>query len=181
LGLVEGVSTDPAHTEDDFRAECDAEGEFHMRRAPRDMLVYAASPDRSLSGIDRISADAKADIAAALTTAKREHKRVLLVWGTNTDSRCYRLDEIFTKNEEIAAILNKGFVLLRIDVQTNAKLFEDDVKPRWRLPFPILTILDPDGKNLINQWTESWGFWGPPLNPDVAKVQAFLLQWSPSL
>jgi len=315
LGLVEGVSTDAAHTGDDFRAECDAEGEFHMRRAPRDMLVYAASPDRSLSGIDRITAeandvilsvgptasargrlidragrplanrvieagipvklgtlsnldfcsrtttnrrgeftianltpgwrwelaagvtvgvgdrafqsrevvgsltppsaarvelgdltlstnesagsqpepgltrkplfhpeaDAEADLAAALATAKREHKRVLLVRGSNADSRCYRLAEILTKNEEIAAILNKGFVLLLVDVQTNSKRLEDDAIPQWNLPFPMLTILDPDGKRLIDQWAHEWGFWGRPINPDVAKIQAFLLQWSPSL
>jgi hypothetical protein len=131
-------------------------------------------------------ADAQADIAAALAAAKREHKRVLLVWGTNASPGCYRLDEVMTKNEEIAAILHQGFVPLLVDVDanvkdTNLKLPGGYVNPRWRLPVPFLRVLDSDGKIMTNEWTQTWGLCWPPINPDVAKLQAFLLQWSPSL
>jgi hypothetical protein len=42
-------------------------------------------------------------------------------------------------------------------------------------------VLDSDGKIMTNEWTQTWGLCWPPINPDVAKLQAFLLQWSPSL
>ena len=49
-------------------------------------------------------ADAAADIAAAVERAKKEHKRVLVVYGGNWCGWCVKLDEFFKKDRNLAAV-----------------------------------------------------------------------------
>jgi RNA polymerase sigma factor (sigma-70 family) len=137
----------------------------------------APGPQPRNEPIYKPRADAKAEIAAALEVAKREHKKVLIRFGGNWCGWCYLLHDVFTKNEQVAAILKKGFVLVLVDIDTNKKLFESYVKADERRGFPHLTVLDADGNVLKNQETDVLEN-GPEYN--VAKVKAFLVQWLPS-
>jgi quinoprotein glucose dehydrogenase len=122
-------------------------------------------------------ADAKADIAAALKLAQREHKHVLLKFGGNWCSWCYKLHDTFTHVAAVAEVLKKGFVLVLVDEDTNKDLLKKYAPDEKRMGFPYLVVLDADGKVLRDQPTDVLEE-GPKHNP--AKVKAFLVKWSPS-
>jgi thiol-disulfide isomerase/thioredoxin len=122
-------------------------------------------------------ADAKADIAAALKLAQREHKHVLLKFGGNWCSWCYKLHDTFTHEAAVAEVLKKGFVLVLVDEDTNKDLLKKYAPDEKRMGFPYLVVLDADGKVLRDQSTDVLEE-GPKHNP--AKVKAFLVKWSPS-
>ena len=122
-------------------------------------------------------ANAKDDIATALMTAKRENKRVLIEFGANWCGPCFRLYDVLKKNAEVSAILNKGFVLVLVDVDTNQALLERYDEEGEGGGVPFLTVLNADGKVLRNRMKgglekESGSEY------DIAKVVAFLRQWS---
>jgi thiol-disulfide isomerase/thioredoxin len=123
-------------------------------------------------------ANAKDDIATALLTAKRENKRVLIEFGGNWCVPCFRLYDVFKKHAEVSAIVNKGFVLVLVDADTNPALLERYDEQGERGGVPFLTVLNADGKVLRNENTgelekkfASGGF-------DIPKVVVFLRQWS---
>ncbi len=122
-------------------------------------------------------ADAKADIAAALKLAQREHKHVLLKFGGNWCGWCYKLHDCFTHEPAVADVLKRGFVLVLVDEDTNKELLKKYAPDEKRMGFPYLVVLDADGKVLRDQPTDVLEE-GPKHNP--AKVKDFLVKWSPS-
>jgi thiol-disulfide isomerase/thioredoxin len=120
-------------------------------------------------------ADSKADIAAALKAATLDHKRVLIMYGGNWCSWCYKLHDLFKQDSEIATVLRNEFVRVMIDVDTQQKLMDHYVKKSEQHGVPFLTVLDTDGKVLINQETGALED-GPKHDPK--KVKAFLKKWS---
>src|SRR5438128_9998325 len=59
--------------------------------------------------------DAKAEIAEALATAAKTHRRVILVFGGNWCYDCHALDAAF-RSAEIAPLVNKNFVVVHINI-----------------------------------------------------------------
>ncbi|HOW19271.1 MAG TPA: DUF255 domain-containing protein, partial [Phycisphaerae bacterium] len=60
------------------------------------VVVRAAEPaNKKRDPIYNEKADAKAQIAEALARAKRDNKRVLIMWGGNWCKWCYRLHDVF--------------------------------------------------------------------------------------
>lgn len=100
-------------------------------------------------------ADAKTQIDAALARAKRENKRVLVQWGGNWCTWCIRLDRLYRENKEIRKELQYEYETVFVDAGRPkgknidlAMQFGADLQKHG---FPFLTILDADGKVLINQ------------------------------
>lgn len=120
-------------------------------------------------------ADANADIQAALKTAKIDRKHVLIMYGGNWCSWCYKLHDLFKSDHDIALILRNEFVQVPVDVDTQQKVFDDYVKKSEQHGVPFLTVLDSDGKVLVNQET---GALEKGKNHDPKKVKAFLEKWS---
>lgn len=125
-------------------------------------------------------ADGEALVSAALARAKAEHKRVLLDMGANWCIWCRRLHATFESNPEVAKALDKGFVVVMVDVNTrrgtkrNAGLVERLGNPT-RLGLPVLVVLDSDGRQLTTKDSgdlEEGGGHSP------SKIVAFLSQWS---
>jgi thioredoxin-related protein len=117
-------------------------------------------------------ADAKAQIAAAVAKAKRENKRVLIVYGGNWCSWCYKLHGLFAENEDVRGELESGYEVVLVDINSN-----QDVPKRYgaRPPgFPYLTVLDAAGKAVRHQSTGELEK-GPKHDPE--KVLAFLRAW----
>ncbi len=118
-------------------------------------------------------ADAEADIAAAVARAKKENKRVLVMYGGNWCGWCYKLHDVFKKNRDVARTLLYEYELVMVDIgRTNkhqdiVKAYEAKIKG-----VPFLTVLDGDGKVVVNQPTEPLEEGGDHHNPDL--VQAFL-------
>ena len=124
-------------------------------------------------------ADAKADLAAALARAKRDGRRVLVVFGGNWCSWCLKLHDLFEKDREIAGILRDGYERVAVDVgnfDRNGSIagsFGADLKKHG---VPLITVLDGAGKVLVNQDTGELEA-GPRHDP--GKVKAFLAKWAP--
>jgi thiol-disulfide isomerase/thioredoxin len=115
--------------------------------------------------------DATINIAAALKTANRDNKRVLVEFGANTCDSCRRLHDLFTKNAEISAAFHKAFVLVAVDSDANQKLVARFVPDERRHHLPFLALLDKEGKVLRIQGTDAIE---DGQNIDIAKVKAFL-------
>ena len=119
------------------------------------------------------SADAKADVAAALAKAKKEKKRVLVTLGANWCGWCRTLDGVFTKDEKVAPALAKSYVPVKVDVGKMTKNL--DLAASWGVDpkkgVPLLVVIDEKGNAVKVPSTETLesgkGY-------DTAKVLAFL-------
>jgi thioredoxin-related protein len=135
----------------------------------------AKKPAAKRAPIYNEKADAKADIDAALKTAKIQVKRVLMIWGGNWCGWCYKLHDVFEDDPDCAKIILDEFVVVPVDIKTNKTLYDHYVKRADQGGFPFLTVLSADGKVLTNQKSDPLEA-GP--RHDVKKVRAFLEKWS---
>lgn len=62
-----------------------------------------------------VNANAQEEIREASTTAAKQHKRILLVFGGNWCTDCHVLDNAFHQ-PRIAPMLNAGFIVVHIDI-----------------------------------------------------------------
>jgi thiol:disulfide interchange protein len=119
------------------------------------------------------TADAKADVAAAVAKAKEEKKRVLVTLGANWCGWCRALDRLFTTDEKVAAALSKSYVPVKVDVGRMKKNL--DLAATWgadpKKGVPLLVVLDGTGKSVKVQDTEALE---AGKGHDAAKVIAFL-------
>jgi thioredoxin-related protein len=115
--------------------------------------VKAKKATKERKAIYDEKADGKAQIAAALASAKRENRRVLIQWGGNWCSWCVLLHERFASDPELAKILRYEYDVVHIDSNSNKELADkyDAIKNHG---VPFLTVLDGGGKVLVNQPTE---------------------------
>jgi beta-lactamase regulating signal transducer with metallopeptidase domain len=73
---IEGVATEEVNMGNEFQVVSDQQGKFRVQRGPSEMLVYAATEDRSLSAIVRITADAK-DVVIPVAPTASAHGRLI--------------------------------------------------------------------------------------------------------
>ena len=123
------------------------------------------------------SADASAQIAAALRTARREHKRVLLDFGGNWCYDCHVLDLAFRRSD-LAPLLLANYVLVNVDVgEFNYNLA---IVNRYHLSImqgvPMLAVLDSAGRVLASSSDGAFQA-ARALGPQA--LIAFLTQWKP--
>ena len=120
--------------------------------------------------------DAEALISAAVLAAHRDNKRVLIEWGGNWCGWCYKLHDVFKKDDEVKPLVYENFELVLIDSGANRELMKHYGGADRQFSYPHLTVLGGDGNVLVNQNTE-------PLEEgsehDPALVAKFLREWSP--
>jgi thioredoxin 1 len=123
------------------------------------------------------TADAHADIAAALKTAAREHKRVILDFGGNWCGDCQVLD-IYMHQPPNLSLLEDNFVLVHVNIGHYDR--NTDLAARYGAPLkngvPLLVVLDAHGRVLLvqkNKEFEKMAMVTP------ASVTEFLNQWKP--
>ena len=123
-------------------------------------------------------ADAKADIHEAEAKAKKEHQRILLVFGANWCYDCHVLDQAFHQ-ADVAPLLQKGFQVVHVDVGDDGKK-NNDVAADYQVPLnkgiPALAVVDADGKLLYSQKNGEWES-ARSLDPD--DIVKFLDKWKP--
>jgi thiol:disulfide interchange protein len=122
-------------------------------------------------------AQARAEIAAALNTAARTHKRVLLDFGGNWCGDCRVLD-IYFHNSDNRPLLEANFVLVHVNVgQFDANL---DLAKKYGIPLekgvPAVAVLSATGKLLYSQRSGEFEKMG---RMEPADVTHFLVQWKP--
>ena len=128
------------------------------------------------------AADAKTQIAAALARARKDNKRVLLQFGGNWCGWCHKLHELFKADKAIARLLLCEYETVLVDVghsDKNMDLVAGYGADLAKGGVPYLTVLDAEGKALVNQETgplERPPEKGPAHDPE--KVKAFLAKWA---
>jgi thiol:disulfide interchange protein len=121
------------------------------------------------------TANPTADIAAALTKARAEHKRVILDFGGDWCPDCQVLD-IYFHQQPNAALLEKHFIVVHVYIgHMDLNL---DVPKKYGVPInkgvPALAVIDAHGKLLYSQQT---GQFENMRNMSSSDVTAFLNQW----
>jgi len=98
------------------------------------------------------SADTRQAISAAIVSAARTHKNIVLDFGANWCFDCHVLDEQMRK-PELASIVEKNFVVVHVDVARMDKNL--DLAAKYGVPLkrgiPALAVLDSGGKLLYAQ------------------------------
>jgi thiol:disulfide interchange protein len=142
-----------------------------------------ADPEYPKMGPDiyDVHADGSAQIAAALTTATAEHKRVILDFGANWCIWCRRLHSTFETDAPVSRALDEGFVVVMVDVNTRrGEKRNAGVNDKYGNPIehglPVLVVLDADGKQLT---TKDTGELEEGDGHSPAKILAFLAAWAP--
>lgn len=123
------------------------------------------------------TADAHAEIRAAVAKAARQHKRVIIDFGGNWCGDCRALDAYFHK-EPNASLLKSNFIL--VDVNIGRMDQNLDIAKQYEVPLekgvPALAVLDSKGGLLYSQKN---GEFEAMRRMDPASVTAFLNQWKP--
>ncbi len=120
------------------------------------------------------SADARADIAAAVAVAKKDHQRVLVMWGGNWCGWCHLLDGVLESDRTLSRTMLYEYKLVHVDIgkfDKNMDLAAELGADPKKHGAPFLTVIDGDGKAIANQETSSLEEGD---HHDPAKVKAFL-------
>ncbi|HJL18389.1 MAG TPA: thioredoxin family protein [Sandaracinaceae bacterium LLY-WYZ-13_1] len=104
-------------------------------------------------------ADARAQIDAAIASAREDGKRVLLMFGANWCPWCRRLDWVLSNEPRVSAALAQGYHLVHVDVGARDSDTNRDVAARYGDPLshglPCLVVLDAGGDVIHVQETGS--------------------------
>lgn len=143
--------------------------------APAFAQARPATPVIAPRHIYSETADPKADIAAGLAQARREHKRVILDFGGDWCPDCQVLD-IYFHQPENGALLDKNFVLVHVWIGHMDRNI--DLAAKYGVPIakgvPALAVLAPDGKVLYSQQT---GQFNDMRHMESKSVTEFLNRW----
>ena len=120
---------------------------------------------------------AKADIEGALKDAAKSKKRVIVDFGGNWCTDCKILD-INMKKPENAALLEKNFVMVHVNVGDKGISDNFDVAERFGIPLkkgvPALAVLESDGRVVYAQKN---GEFESMRKMDPQSVNDFLARW----
>ena len=122
-------------------------------------------------------ADAAPQIAAALGTAKKENKRVLLQFGANWCVWCHRFHDLLDTDPPLRAEMGADYVFVLVDTNeghnaaTNARYGSPA-----NMGIPALVVLDADGGTLMVKDSSELEE-GDHYN--LSKVMAFLKGFTP--
>lgn len=134
--------------------------------------IFSSAQSRNIYSA---TADAHADIAHAIQTARQEHKRIILDFGGNWCGDCQVLD-IYFHQQPNEAIVEKNFVVVHIDIGRMDK--NVDVANKYEVPLsrgvPALAVLDSHGRLLYSQKN---GEFESMRRMDPASVTEFLNHW----
>lgn len=125
------------------------------------------------------SADAMADIKAAVAKAASENKHVLIQVGGNWCPWCVKLHKLFHTDQKIDSLINANYVFILVNYSKENKNYATlkQLEFPQRFGFPSLVILDKTGKRLHTQDSsllESGDGY------DAKKVFGFLKGWTVS-
>ncbi|PSL48701.1 thioredoxin-related protein [Chitinophaga niastensis] len=142
-------------------------------------IPAAHAQTHDLEHIYNPTADAKADMDAALKQAARENKHVLLQIGGNWCIWCKRLYKFIEDDAALKTAMNSSYVVYHLNYSKenkNLPVLKELGFPQ-RFGFPVLVVLDAKGNRLH---TQNSGLLEAADSYDKTKVQEFLKQWSPN-
>jgi thiol:disulfide interchange protein len=119
-------------------------------------------PEQSVQKPFNEQVNGKVLLDQALARAQAENKRVLLLFGANWCPYCKVLNGLTESDPRVREILEKSYVMARIDVGSTGKNRNTALIDRYEAPvfkegIPALVITDARGKRLApnrdNPWT----------------------------
>ena len=127
-----------------------------------------------------VKADAKKEIAKTIAEAKKDHKRIILVFGGNWCYDCHVLDNCFHQ-PDVAPVVVKNFHVVHVDIGEEEEARKNgDLIAKYRIPIekgvPALAVLDSDGSLLYSQQN---GEFESARSMDPDDVITFLDKWKP--
>jgi thioredoxin 1 len=152
-----------------------------LENLPQPVVLLLPEPKGEDPGPDPIypnAAEAKADIAAAVAAAGRDHKRVLLDFGGNWCSDCHVLDATF-HYPEVARILKPNYEVVHVNIGEYDQNL--DLATKYQIPLkrgvPELAVLDAKGNLLVSQKNADFE---NTSKIDLKDVESFLERWKPA-
>ena len=124
-------------------------------------------------------ADATQQIRDAVAEAKMSGKHVLIQIGGQWCIWCMRLHKMIEADAELQRLMNANYVVVHLNYSAenkNEKTLAELGHPE-RFGFPVLVVLDGDGKRLH---TQDSGYLEDGDFHSMAKVTKFFQQWSPT-
>ncbi len=108
------------------------------------------------------AADPKVDVAKASERAKKENKRILLMFGFESCGWCHKLHDLFASNPEIRKTLSNEYLVVMVDIASpNANSLLETCKAaltpgerKKTFGYPFLAVLDADAKVVKAQPTD---------------------------
>lgn len=145
--------------------------------APAAVSHAQMTPPATKQHIYSETADPKADIAAALKQAKKEHKNVILDFGGDWCGDCQVL-YIYMHRSPNKELLEKNFILVPVWIGHIDKNLDIPAKYGVNIKkgVPALAVLSPSGKLLHAQAN---GEFENMRNMPEQSVTDFLKQWKP--
>jgi thioredoxin 1 len=135
------------------------------------LFVYAA--EAMYPSIDR----AKTDVETGIQQAAKSGKRVIVDFGGNWCTDCRILD-INMKKPENAALLDKHFVVVHVNIGDKGITDNFDVAERYGIPLkkgvPALVVLESDGRVV---YAQKAGEFEDMRHMDPKSVNDFLNRW----
>lgn len=125
-------------------------------------------------------ADAKKELAEAITKAGDESKHVLIQVGGNWCSWCIKFHNFIQDNAPVDSIIKKEYVFLLINYSKEKPEYKNpEIMKQLEFPqrfgFPVFVVLDGKGKRLH---TQDSGFLESGGGYDKTKVMTFLKCWT---
>jgi thioredoxin-related protein len=124
------------------------------------------------------AANVSKDVAAALAKAKKEKKNVLIQVGGNWCVWCYRFNSFILTDSILKKLVNDNYVFYHLNYSPENKNLDYLKKLGYpqRFGFPVLVVLDADGKQLH---TQDSALLEKGNGYDEEKVKSFLRNWAP--
>jgi len=122
--------------------------------APAQGVTISSAKSKAKATVYDETADGAKQIADALAKAKFAHKRVLIQWGGNWCGWCIKLHELYRSDKDIAHELLYEYEPVYLDIGHADKHLDLVTKYGAEIQkhgVPYLTVLDEDGKVLVNQ------------------------------
>jgi thioredoxin-related protein len=122
-------------------------------------------------------ADAREQVKTATALARRDARRVLVMFGGDWCGWCHKLHGLFASDPAIRELLADEYVLVMVDTQAPHAdaLLAECRGDLTGVGYPFLAVLDGQGKVVTRQKTD-------PLEEgddhDAAKVKAVLEKWA---
>ncbi|MDZ7775181.1 MAG: thioredoxin family protein [Bacteroidales bacterium] len=139
------------------------------------ILISATAQDQD---VYNPAADPQADIEEAMLTAREDGKHILLMIGGNWCPWCRKLNKFITTNSEVSDMLDSHYELVKVNYSKENKNKETLAKYGFpqRFGFPVLVILDENGRRIHTQSTvcleQDKGY-------NQKRVEEFLKNWRP--
>jgi hypothetical protein len=121
-------------------------------------------------------ADARAQIAAALKSAKEDGIRVLITWGSNDDEHSTAFAAM-RRNRELATFFSQEYKLVNVDVgalERNLDVASAHGVSLDAKTIPMVAVLDADGRVLARASGRTFAAESDPAAYDAARFAAFL-------